>query len=288
MKKLFSFFLFVFCLPFSLTQCADTQPQATAQPQITTQPQVEFCIVIPSYNNEKWCDKNLESCLNQTYPFFSIIYIDDASKDKTGQMVDAYIQKRHLESKCRIIHNTENQGALANLYNVIQTIDPHTVVITVDGDDWLANTHVLEKLAQVYSSGQIWMTYGNYKTEPSAWKSVCANFPDEIIKNRAFRSPTQPWIASHLRTFYAKLFQLIKKEDFLHEGKFFPMGWDCAFMYPMLEMASQNHFQLIPDVLYIYNLQNPISDFQKSRPLQVQLEKVIRAKPPYQAINTLF
>src|SRR3989304_6153185 len=40
-------------------------------------------VVIPSYNNKQWYQKNLDSVLTQNYHNFRIIFIDDASPDGT-------------------------------------------------------------------------------------------------------------------------------------------------------------------------------------------------------------
>ena len=68
----------------------------------------------------------------------------------------------------------------------------------------------------------------------------------------------------------------------LYEGKFFNVTWDLAIMFPMLEMASDGHIRFIPDVLYIYNADNPLSDIKQQRELQKRLEDVIRKKTRYE------
>jgi glycosyltransferase involved in cell wall biosynthesis len=245
-----------------------------------------FSIVIPSYNNEQWCIRNLESCLNQTYPYFIIYYIDDCSQDSTGKLVDAYVKSHKLEKKCIVIHNKERHGALENIYNTIQTIPSYRVVVLVDGDDFLAHPNVLEKLVSVYRDGKIWMTYGDFKSEPEGYPSPCRKIPSKIAKHNSFRSYS--WVASHLRTFYAGLFQKIKKEDLQYEGKFLPVSWDLAMMMPMLEMSSRAHFRFIPEVLYIYNVHNPLNDFRERHELQIKLNYYIRGKTPYTPLETLF
>lgn len=48
--------------------------------------QLPFCIVTPSYNNvnSKLYLRNLDSLFMQNYDNYHIVYIDDASPDKTG------------------------------------------------------------------------------------------------------------------------------------------------------------------------------------------------------------
>ena len=268
--------LMAILLLFPCTQYADAPSNAP----------VEFVVVVPSYNNEKYCIGNLESIFNQTYPYFTVYYINDCSTDKTGQQVDDYIKSRKLEHKCTVVHNETRKGALANLYNTIIKIEPHKVVVSVDGDDRLANSHALEVVASVYADKNVWMTYGDYVFDPLIWTSNNNYIPESVAKTRGFRS--HPWVTSHLRTFYAKLFQNIEKEDLLLNGQFYQMAWDLAMMFPMLEMASQGHFRFIPQALYIYNAANPLNDFRVNNGLQVQLENHLRNKPAYPALEQLF
>jgi glycosyltransferase involved in cell wall biosynthesis len=247
---------------------------------------IKFAIVIPSYNNEQWCIENIESCVTQRNSNFVIIYVDDCSTDNTGKLIDDYIQTHNLKDQIFVIHNQKRIGALANLYKVINSLDPHCIVVQVDGDDKLMHNRVLEKLTKVYKDPNIWLTWGDYATDNLFWTDFSYPFPSDVIKNQSYRS--YPFVSQHLKTFYAGLFQQIKKEDLLYEGNFFQTTWDIAIMLPMIEMASPNHFRYIHEVLYWYRTTNPINDFRINKNLQEMLRKVIYAKKPYKPLDTLF
>ena len=55
----------------------------------------KFVIVVPSYKNSKWYERNISSAFTQDYPEdkFRIIYTDDVSPDNTGNLVEEYIKK---------------------------------------------------------------------------------------------------------------------------------------------------------------------------------------------------
>lgn len=250
-----------------------------------TKKPVEFVIVAPSYNNELWYEKNLQSIISQTYPHWSLIYINDCSSDATSMLVDQFIHNHGIVDKCQLIHNTKRAGAMANFYHAIRSVKGHKVIVHLDGDDWFSHPRVLEQVAKAYEDKNVWMTYGNYVMEPNPNNvpSVCAPFPAKIMKERKFRS--HPWVSSALRTYYATLFHRIKKKDFLHEGKFFSVASDLAFMFPMLEMASRGHIHFIEDVLYIYNRQTPINDDRVRYEEQLKIDQVIRQKKRYKAID---
>jgi glycosyltransferase involved in cell wall biosynthesis len=248
---------------------------------------LHFAIIIPSYNNENICIWNLESCVRQNYPYFTVFYVNDCSTDHTLERVSAYVESQKLEDKCVIINNQVRKGALANVYSVISLLDPHMVVVLVDGDDRLMHNNVLNRLAQVYADKNIWMTYGSFETYPNPGGNINAPIPAAIIANHTLRRA--PWVTSHLRTFYAKLFLRIRKKDLLYTtGKFFPTTWDMAIMLPMIEMASPNHFKYMAEKLYLYNWGNPIAVNRVNPALQRRVEQYIRNMPPYAPIPSLF
>src|ERR1700733_7929082 len=49
-------------------------------------------VVIPSYNNPPYCERNLRSVLDQKYDNFRVIYIDDCSADNTYASVQQLVE----------------------------------------------------------------------------------------------------------------------------------------------------------------------------------------------------
>lgn len=238
-------------------------------------------IVIPSYNNKEWYQRNLDSVMTQNYDNYRVIYVDDASSDGTGKLVREYIRVNDAEHYVTLIENTNRVGALANLYKMISSCDKNEIIVTVDGDDWLINRDVLKYLNKVYSDPNVWMTYGQFIAYPSNSVGFASQVPQEVIEQNAFRS--HGGSVTHLRTFYAGLFHKIKKEDLIYEGKFYPMAWDTAILVPMLEMSGKRS-KYIPQALYVYNWSNPINDEKVDRGLQKRLDDQIRSKEKYQPI----
>jgi glycosyltransferase involved in cell wall biosynthesis len=251
----------------------------------------ELVVVVTSYNNKDYWFSNIDSLVHQKdengheFENVEIIIIDDASIDGTGEFLDTYVKNNHLEYKVKIIRNKQRVGALANLYNTISQLPDHKIVLTVDGDDPLAHDKVFARIAKEYQNPNTWLTYGQYMYYPEGTIGVCKELPEEVKKNNNYRD-SGVWITSQLRTFRAGLFKKIKREDLLYENKFYEMAWDLAMMYPMIEMA-QGHIVFIPDVLYIYNHHNPISDHNKSRELQLKLTHHICAKQKYKPLQSL-
>lgn len=260
-------------------------------------PLEEFVFLIPSYNNARWYEINLNSVVKQkfTQPF-RILYVNDCSTDATGSLVDSYVKKNRLEGLIKVIHNTKRMGALANIYNTIHNhCKDHEVVAILDGDDLLEDENVLLRLEKEYSNPNIWITYGKLRFWPSGKASSHRGIPQEVLENKKLRQYlTHKMLPLHLQTFRVKLFKRIKKEDLIDsEGKFFPMTYDQAIMLPMLEMAApitknaENHSKFITDILYKYNDRNPISDGRVNSNLQHAIERLIRSKKPYDPVESL-
>jgi len=244
-------------------------------------PEKKIVVIIPSYNNEKWCVKNLDSVRAQNYNNFMVIYLNDCSKDQTGKIVANYIAKHNLKKKFLLFNNKERVGALENLYKAIHVCENQDIIVTLDGDDWFATKNVLKVINSVYQDPNIWLTYGQYLAiKGDSW--WCTDFTQEAIKNNKLR--TKEAYVTHLRTFYAGLFKLIKSEDLIYEGKFFSMTWDKAMIFPMLEMAG-GKFKRIKELLYWYNDINPINDHKVDLELQKHLSEVILAKKPYKPVT---
>jgi glycosyltransferase involved in cell wall biosynthesis len=229
--------------------------------------------------------KNILSALDQKYENYRIIYINDASTDKTLQILKSVIRNHPRERIVSVIDNKSNKGAMHNIYYTIhEFIEDGEIVCTLDGDDFFASPKVLSFLNEVYKqkNKKYWLTYGQYMGYQSRNRGHCDFFKTNTIKSNSFRN--EKFLTSHLRTFYAWLFKNIKKEDLQYEGQFLDAAWDVAMMLPMIEMAA-NHFCFLNKILYLYNESNPISDFRVKYEKQQFLEKFIKAKPAYQPLD---
>lgn len=249
-----------------------------------------FVIVIPSYNNEAYVERNLNSVLEQEYQNYRVVYIDDCSTDKTYEKALQCVEMHQAEDRVQIIKNEVNRKALYNLYHAVHSAADDEIIVLLDGDDWLAHGHVLKELNRYYNDPHVWLTYGQYMTYPKYELGISREpIFMTYLKYANLRkvgpfSKSTDWFFSHLRTFYAGLFKKIKQEDLLYKGEFFSSAWDLAILFPMVEMARE-HAVFIPDVLYIYNRETPFNDDKLRKQEQFDLNLYIRALPPYSRIS---
>lgn len=246
---------------------------------------INFKIIVPMYNVEDWVETTIKSVLEQTYKNYSCVIIDDMSTDESVSVVKNLIKD---DNRFNLIINNEKKYALQNIVEGIDYngCDDEDIIITLDGDDWLANKNVLQKLVDYYSSNDIWLTYGNHTNFPDGepyWPLF--KYPDEIVQSNNFRNFR--FLASHLRTFKYKLWKNINKSDLLDkDGKYFQTAWDLAIMFPMLEMCKDK-FLFIDEVMYVYNNKNPLNDYKLYHQLQLKTEMLLRTKTKYNSKENL-
>lgn len=243
-------------------------------------------VIIPSYNNINWYKRNLDTLIAQekNYTYWFAIYVDDCSTDGTGEAVEQYVQEKGFAHKIIVVKNKVRQGALANIYTMVHRCKDNMIMVMYDGDDFFAHDKVLYRINMAYQNPDVWLTYGQYEHYPNKLLGQCEMLPQEIIKNNSYRE--YKWVTSHVRTFYAGLFKEIRKEDLMFKNEFYPMAWDLAMIFPMLEMAA-GRICFIEDVMYLYNCINPLNDFRVSATRQEIYARHIRALKPYSKIDHL-
>jgi glycosyltransferase involved in cell wall biosynthesis len=158
-----------------------------------------FKIIIPLYNVEKWIKVCLMSVKKQNYKNFECIVVDDISTDNSVKIIKQIIKD---DDRFRLVVNKEKKYALKNIYEAILLSEPkdEDIIVTLDGDDWLAGKDVLSTLNQVYNEKGCWLTYGSYAEYPSKSRGKFAKrIPNPVIQQNQFRE--YEWCSSHLRTF---------------------------------------------------------------------------------------
>jgi len=216
----------------------------------------KFRIVIPSYNNQRWVDYNLKSLLNQTYKNYEVYYVDDCSTDETVRSAKNIVKN---DPRFIFIENKKNMGALYNYvtYLVHDLSDDNTILCLLDGDDWLYDITVLEKINDFYNKNNVWMTYGGMTvyTDSGFVDANPQNSPysDVIHKTKSYRKDV--WRASHFRTYRAFLWKAIQDIDLreIETGNYYDHASDLGFQFPCLEMCPKEKIGVVPFITYAYN-----------------------------------
>lgn len=242
----------------------------------------KFIVIVPVYNAEKYIEKCLESVLFQDYKNYSLVVIDDCSTDNTCNI----LQKIRKEYVFELIRNIVRlRSPLANFIKGIELCskDKEDIIVTVDGDDYLADCYVLSYLNDIYQNDDIYMTYGQYEPLSGAYNHFCKPIPD----TRIYRKSGQ-WLTSALRTVKRKLFDKINKDDLkTPDGEYYKASGDSAYVYPLIEMAGKKHIKFIDKILYMYNDIYPGNEMKTDTKKQLTTAQEIREKAIYDEIGEL-
>lgn len=242
----------------------------TFQPTAYPIENLPFVVAMIGRNNGAWLEKSLQSAFFQNYSNYRIVYVDDGSDDGSFELARDLISTN--PSKALLIRNEIMQGVLVGLSQIVQACSDQEIVVVLQGEDRLAHEWVLQRLNQYYANKELWMTYGQYLYENTYQFGRCLAMDQKEPRSA-------PFCASHLKTFYAKLFRHIREGDLLLANQ--GVGAEMALMIPMLEMAK-GHTAYIPDILCIANKQNEDPE------LVSRIEAQIKLKNPYSPIQTLF
>ena len=109
---------------------------------------MEFSIIVPVYNVEKYLKECVESLLSQTFKDFELILVDDGATDNSGAICDEFAQK---DVRVKVIH--KENGGLSDARNTGLCSAQGKYVIFIDSDDYISTTDFLEKIYQKTQKG---------------------------------------------------------------------------------------------------------------------------------------
>lgn len=116
---------------------------------------VKFSILVPVYRVEKFIRECIESVLNQTYPRFELILVDDGSPDKSGEICDEYAAK---DPRIRVFHKA-NGGAFQTRCFALEKAEGDYILF-LDSDDYLAPKALEVLNANIIAHGADCIIYG--------------------------------------------------------------------------------------------------------------------------------
>lgn len=243
-------------------------------------------IVISTRNAAKYVEKCLDSAISQDYPDYEIVFLDAESNDGTYELAKAYEDKF---DNIQVLQNEQRKYQGENIRIGTELSQPKSIIITLDGDDWFPHKNVLLRVNKEYEKHGCWLTYGTYVEFPHRDVSMHYHeYPFDVRENKKFRQ--HRWLGSHLRTFRRELFLKINSKDMKDPktGDYVSMAPDLSFMWPMLEMCGTDKSRYIPDILYVYNRENPMNESKQSQSEINRIEGLLRGLAPYETLDKLY
>lgn len=261
-----------------------------------TPEQVKIHVVVPFYNCQRWITRCLYSISDQTHERVNVVVVDDCSKDSGGTYA-----KMMCEANGWTYHRTEeNQKCPHNLVVGIELTKaaPRDVIFLLDGDDYLPHSGVLARFAQIFAEADTWMTYGQYMSDPPHWGCAPAvPTPLEATWDRSFRK-VAPVFFNHPIVFRKFLWDSIPESEFRdNQGNWFLAGYDRTIVYPLMERATdlprsgqdgesqqEVHWKFLNEVAYVYNSENPCSDWRMNSEATERVN-IVHDRPPLKPLK---
>lgn len=231
-------------------------------------------ILTTTYNCEKYIDKCLESIKLQTFDDFTCYITDDMSTDNTINRINDIIKN---DNRFKLIINTEKKYQPGNYDQIIigENIGENEICVEVDGDDWLYDRFVFNRINNVYKNKKTWIANGSFVYNNGVFGFSKKQENISNIRKEVFT-------ASHIRTWKAFLWQNIEENDLKDEnGDYWSVAGDLSFMFPMLEMSGDKHYTFMPEINYVYNDMNPLNDHKVNLIKVNETINKIRNKKPY-------
>ncbi len=94
-----------------------------------------FSVIMPVYNAESTIENSIKSVVNQIYPHWELILIDDGSTDNSGNICNGY---SHQDSRILTYH--KSNGGVSSARNLGLSKAKGTWICFIDADDVVFNT----------------------------------------------------------------------------------------------------------------------------------------------------
>jgi teichuronic acid biosynthesis glycosyltransferase TuaG len=133
-------------------------------------------IITPMYNGEKFVGQTIESVLNQTYPKWEMIIIDDGSKDNGAQVVRQYASK---DTRIQLLQQGNGGSASARNNGIRQAKGQYICLLDAD-DTW--NADFLEKQLNLMREKNALLVYSSHTRIDENSKEILSPFlvPEKI------------------------------------------------------------------------------------------------------------
>lgn len=206
-------------------------------------------IIMSVYNEELYISECIESILAQTFGDFELIIIDDASQDRTVELISKYRDER-----IRLFCNHVNCGLTKNLNKGIRKAKGK-YVMRMDGDDIMLPNRIKEQFEYMEKNPNIALSSCGY-----------IKFDSEKCIGKISRNMNAEQIRAHI--LYNSILPhpgFIMRRDVIIEKKFF---YNTKIKYAQdyelqSRILSEFEIGLIKNVLFKYRVSNKQIGVQK-------------------------
>lgn len=198
-------------------------------------------VVIPCYNAEKYIEKCLQSVLNQTHTNLEIIVIDDASTDKSLEIISKIEDKR-----LKIVQNQTNEGIVKSLNKAIKQANGKYIA-RLDADDFMQQERIEKQVNFLENHQDIALVGSNHiLVDENENVLQYVSYPETYEEIQVFKYFLNP--ISHPTTmFKASVF-----EEFMYSEEY-PHCEDYALWF---QISNKYKIANLPEYTTFYRVHN--------------------------------
>ena len=212
-----------------------SEPVAAISPRVT--------IGLPVFNGERFLEQSIRSVLDQTYRDFELVVADNASTDRTVEIVERFAAS---DSRVTLLRSAENRGAAWN-YNRVLAHAGGELFRWHAHDDWF-EPELIERLVAALDSHPDAVLAHSWTRFVDDSGDTTREFHDDLGVT-ADRSRDR--LSSTIRnlTFCNAVFGLVRRDVLDRTARIasFP-GSDVPLLY---ELAIRGKFVVVPELLYV-------------------------------------
>lgn len=131
----------------------------------------KISIIAPIYGVEQYIVEFADTVLSQSYPHIEFIFVNDGTKDRSIELLEALIAEKyeHLRPQIKIIHKLNGGLPAARRTGIDNATGDY--IYHVDSDDWLSEG-AIEKIAAKIVATDADIVYFNYVKEYPSRSSI--------------------------------------------------------------------------------------------------------------------
>lgn len=213
-------------------------------------------------------EKCLDSLIAQDYDQYQVLYLINGD----GKRIVEYGAAKKMGDRLTVMEKPEEKNFLSFLYEQIYPISNDTIVVLIEGRDWLFQKHVLSDLNHNYQNDDIWMTYGQFVEAKTLLPELFGIHSHPWYRSVYLKREMRELLAEYwdfprkredmayvfgaetfgpLRTFYAGLMKHLRKEELSAREDYNPVK-DLSLVLPLVEMCKE-HTYYTNSLSYVYD-----------------------------------
>ena len=110
-------------------------------------------LIVPVYGVERYIRQFAESALSQTYDDVQFVFVNDGTKDRSMEILDALIEEKFSHLKDKIVIVNKENGGLPSARKAGLDVAEGEYVLFADSDDWLETDALAKVMAKADETG---------------------------------------------------------------------------------------------------------------------------------------